>query len=59
MDIKCKECGSTINLDESIRNQILDKEIVNGQPKVRVFWSKLINDLPNLKNRPTLEGFFG
>ena len=39
--------------------QILDKEIVNGQPKVRVFWSKLINDLPNHKNRPTLEGFFG
>ena len=39
--------------------QILDKEIVNGQPKVRVFWSKLINDLPNLKDRPTLEGFFG
>ena len=39
--------------------QILDKEIVNGQPKVRVFWSKLISDVPNLKNRPTLEGFFG
>ena len=34
-------------------------EIVNGQPKVRIFWSKLMNDLPNLKDRPTLEDFFG
>ena len=34
-------------------------EIVIGQPKVRIFWSKLMNDLPNLKDRPTLEDFFG
>ena len=32
-------------------------EIVNGQPKVRIFWSKLMNDFANLKDRPTLEDF--
>ena len=27
MDIKCKECGSNINLDQSLRDEILNHEI--------------------------------
>ena len=47
MDIKCKECGSTINLDESIRNQILDKEIGKHEAELTIKFQKEINELKN------------
>ena len=47
MDIKCKECGSTINLDESIRNQILDKEIGKHESELTIKFQKEINELKN------------
>ena len=47
MDIKCKECGSTINLDESIRNQILEKEIGKHEAELTIKFQKEINELKN------------
>ena len=42
MDIKCKECGSVINLDESIRNNILSDEIKKHDDIVRANHQKEI-----------------
>ena len=47
MDIKCKECGSEINLDESLRNTILNDEIKKHDQMIQADHQKEIEKIKN------------
>ena len=47
MDIKCKECGSIINLDESLKHNILSDEIKKHDQMIQADHQKEIESIKN------------